>query len=138
MTLEEYMKSEKEDRKATSEGRMNDRVTSNLLSNLQIIDRYKRHINDTHNKNLTPKVQGDIPQLNKYSSFFVEGVQIGWPFPKVMTPQRQMAVHLIRAFKNSKHVVIESPTGTGKSAAILCATLAWLRYHKMNTVHSFY
>ena len=46
-----------------------------------------------------------------------------------MPPQRQMAFHLIKAFKSSKHVVIESPTGTGKSAAILCATLAWQRYH---------
>jgi len=47
----------------------------------------------------------------------------------VMQPQRQMAIHLIKALKNRRHVVLESPTGTGKSAAILCSTLAWQRYH---------
>jgi Rad3-related DNA helicase len=38
-------------------------------------------------------------------------------------------LHLIRALKNKKHVVLESPTGTGKSAAILCSVLAWQRAH---------
>lgn len=46
-----------------------------------------------------------------------------------MKPQRQMAIHIIKALKNRRHVVLESPTGTGKSAAILCSVLAWQRYH---------
>ena len=46
-----------------------------------------------------------------------------------MKPQRLMAFHLIKALKNKKHVVLESPTGTGKSAALLCSVLAWQRYH---------
>lgn len=41
-----------------------------------------------------------------------------------------MALHLIKALKNRRHVVLESPTGTGKSAAILCSVLAWQRYYK--------
>ena len=75
------------------------------------------------------KMEGDIPQLGLHGSFFVEGIKIGWPFPMVMQPQRQMAIHLIKALKNRRHVVLESPTGTGKSAAILCSILAWQRYH---------
>jgi len=75
------------------------------------------------------KMEGDIPQLGLHSSFYVEGIKIGWPFPMVMQPQRQMAIHLIKALKNRRHVVLESPTGTGKSAAILCSALAWQRYH---------
>jgi Rad3-related DNA helicase len=44
-----------------------------------------------------------------------------------------MALHLIKALKNRRHVVLESPTGTGKSSAILCSVLAWERpYPKMN------
>ena len=40
-----------------------------------------------------------------------------------------MAMHIIKALKHRRHVVLESPTGTGKSAAILCAVLAWQRWH---------
>ena len=59
------------------------------------------------------KMEGDVPQLNLHNSFFVEGVRIGWPYPAIMPPQRLMAIHLTKAFKNKRHVVIESPTGTG-------------------------
>ena len=83
----------------------------------------------TTTKTLHQKMEGDIPTLSLHNSFFVSGVKIGWPFPEVMKPQRQMAVHLIKALKDKKHVVLESPTGTGKSAAILCSVLAWQRYH---------
>ncbi|CAJ1966607.1 unnamed protein product [Cylindrotheca closterium] len=74
-------------------------------------------------------MDGDIGQLKLQNSFFVEGVKIGWPFPAILPPQRQMALHIIRALKRKLHVVIESPTGTGKSAAILCSVLGWQRYH---------
>jgi len=74
-------------------------------------------------------MSGDIPQLSLHSSFFVEGIKIGWPFPAIMLPQRQMAMHIVKGLKRSLHVVLESPTGTGKSVAILCSVLAWQRYH---------
>lgn len=74
-------------------------------------------------------MEGDIPQLGLHSAFFVEGIKIGWPFPAIMLPQRQMAIHIIKGLKRKLHVVLESPTGTGKSVAILCSVLAWQRYH---------
>lgn len=75
------------------------------------------------------KMEGDIPRLRLHNSFFVQGIRIGWPFPKIMIPQRQMAIHIIKALQKKLHVVLESPTGTGKSAAILCSVLAWQRHH---------
>ena len=75
------------------------------------------------------KMDGDIGQLCLQNTFFVGGVKIGWPFPAILPPQRQMAFHIIQALKRKLHVVLESPTGTGKSAAILCSVLAWQRYH---------
>eukprot|EP00980_Cylindrotheca_fusiformis_P001399 scaffold345_cov134-Cylindrotheca_fusiformis.AAC.10 len=74
------------------------------------------------------EMDGDIGGLKLQRSFFVEGVRIGWHFPEILPPQRQMAIHIIRALKRKLHVVLESPTGTGKSAAILCSVLAWQRY----------
>jgi hypothetical protein len=79
------------------------------------------------------RMEGDISQLALHKAFFVEGVRIGWPFPAILPPQRQMAIHLIKALKNRRHVVVESPTGTGKSAAILCSVLAWQRFHAKTT-----
>jgi hypothetical protein len=60
---------------------------------------------------ISGKMEGDLPQLNRQTTFYIEGVHIGWPYPKIMLPQRQIALHLIKAFKSSKHVAIESPTG---------------------------
>jgi hypothetical protein len=36
------------------------------------------------------RMEGDVPTLFLYNNFFVEGVRIGWPFPEVMKPQRQI------------------------------------------------
>ena len=43
---------------------------------------------------------------------------------------QKIAIRIIKGLKQRQHVVLESPTGTGKSAAILCSVLAWQRYHK--------
>jgi Rad3-related DNA helicases len=95
------------------------RITDVLSHNLRQLTKLSIANSSTESRNRNvdtcqiQKMQGDIPQLNLHSSFFVEGVRIGWPYPVIMPPQRQMALHLIKAFKNERHVVIESPTGTG-------------------------
>jgi hypothetical protein len=78
------------------------------------------------------KMEGDIDSLSLRNEFFM-GVKLGWPFPEMLKPQRLMGMHIIKALKNKKHVVLESPTGTGKSAAILCSVLAWQRHHLETT-----
>jgi hypothetical protein len=96
--------------------------------------------NDSPTKISTLKMEGDIPQLNLTDDIYIEGVRVGWPFPEIMRPQRQIAIHLIKALKARRHVILESPTGTGKSAAILCAVLGWHRWYKKfgNTLDKSY
>eukprot|EP00536_Pseudo-nitzschia_multiseries_P011847 jgi/Psemu1/260170/estExt_Genewise1Plus.C_4270011 len=90
-----------------------------------------RKMESTTKKNV---MEGDIPQLGLHSSFFVEGIKIGWPFPEIMLPQRQMAIHIIKALKRKLHVVLESPTGTGKSVTQMVASLKKTPYRPKMTI----
>lgn len=104
------------------------KITEVLGRNLQLLSLDTS--NDTPTKTSSPKMEGDIPQLSLYDDILIEGIRVGWPFPQIMRPQRQIALHLIKALKGRRHVILESPTGTGKSAAILCSVLAWQRWYQ--------
>lgn len=62
------------------------RITEVLAENLA----YKVKLETTNNSTALARMEGDIPPLCLHSSFFVEGVRIGWPFPVIMPPQRQV------------------------------------------------
>ena len=83
----------------------------------------------SHDATTDRQMHGDVPPLCLHQKFFVQGVRVGWPYPAILPPQRQMVNHVIFALRRALHCVLESPTGTGKSAALLCAVLAWQRYH---------
>ena len=53
---------------------------------------HKKNIEGAKKTNAPRKMEGDIPNLCLHSSFFVEGIRIGWPFPVIMPPQRQVCV----------------------------------------------
>jgi fanconi anemia group J protein len=56
----------------------------------------------------------------------VRGVRVSFPFAAYRS-QLAMMHSVITVAKNSTHALVESPTGTGKSMALLCAALAWQR-----------
>ncbi|KRZ59426.1 Fanconi anemia group J -like protein [Trichinella nativa] len=54
----------------------------------------------------------------------VGGANISFPFSPYPS-QRAIMDRTLRALKHSNNCLIESPTGTGKSLALLCSALAW-------------
>ena len=62
--------------------------------------------------------------------FVLEGVEVLFPFAEPLEPQKAVMKSVMEALSWNKHAVLESPTGTGKTAAVLCAALAWQR-HRM-------
>lgn len=55
------------------------------------------------------------------------GHDISFPYPKAYLTQKRVMHAIINALNEQENVVIESPTGSGKSMAMLCATLSWNR-----------
>lgn len=129
-------------RGGAGKGAESKRITDILAENLALLVRFTDdpNVNQTERKqlsnddfmrtlrlryeNLKPspmaaelKMEGDISNLCLHNSFFVEGIRIGWPFSSILTPQRQMAIHIIKGLKQKRHVVLESPTGTVSSNA---------------------
>ncbi|KAJ1956686.1 hypothetical protein EC988_001217, partial [Linderina pennispora] len=56
--------------------------------------------------------------------FRICGAQVDFPYQPYPS-QLSMMNHMIRAMNAAKHAMIESPTGSGKSLALLCAALTW-------------
>lgn len=60
----------------------------------------------------------------------IDGVPIYFPEGKTPFPQQeQIMTGIIRACTNEEHALLESPTGTGKTLALLCGSLSWQRHH---------
>ncbi len=41
---------------------------------------------------------------------------------------------VIQALNNKTNALLESPTGTGKTLCLLCASLAWLRHRRETNI----
>lgn len=61
--------------------------------------------------------------------YFINGVRIAFPL-KAYNTQLSVMSHITKALKQSQNCLIESPTGTGKTLALLCSALAWLADHR--------
>lgn len=61
------------------------------------------------------------------------GVEVLFPFEQPLEPQRAVIRNVLEALTLGKHAVLESPTGTGKTAAVLCACIAWQRHRMRKT-----
>mmetsp|Transcript_563 Transcript_563/g.1795 ORF Transcript_563/g.1795 Transcript_563/m.1795 type:complete len:1088 (-) Transcript_563:24-3287(-) len=67
------------------------------------------------------------------SKVTLHGVEVLFPFHEgPMQPQWQLMERTLDALRDSKHAVLESPTGTGKTVAMLCAVLAWQQRERLS------
>jgi len=58
--------------------------------------------------------------------YTINGVSVSFPH-KAYPSQVAMMSHIIKALQRGQNALLESPTGSGKSLALLCAALAWQR-----------
>nr|XP_021501525.1 Fanconi anemia group J protein [Meriones unguiculatus] len=58
------------------------------------------------------------------SEYTIGGVKISFPC-KAYPAQLAMMNSIVRGLNSSQHCLLESPTGSGKSLALLCSALAW-------------
>ncbi|CAI2375692.1 unnamed protein product [Moneuplotes crassus] len=65
----------------------------------------------------------------EYHSIKVWNYEIKFPFERYDI-QRDYMLRVIKACKKRENALLESPTGTGKTLCLLCASLAWLEEAK--------
>lgn len=64
--------------------------------------------------------------IPKFFTFSYHGISVKFPYEKPYEAQKMLISSTILAFKNGQNALLESPTGTGKSLALLSASLAYL------------
>uniref|UniRef100_A0A8C9QQK7 Helicase ATP-binding domain-containing protein n=1 Tax=Spermophilus dauricus TaxID=99837 RepID=A0A8C9QQK7_SPEDA len=68
-----------------------------------------------------------------WSEYTICGVKIKFPC-KAYPSQLAMMNSIVRGLNGSQHCLLESPTGSGKSLALLCSALAWQQ--SLNEFHT--
>ena len=58
----------------------------------------------------------------------IEGIEVYFPYDPYK-PQVAYMTSVIKALNEGQNGLLQSPTGTGKTLSLLCATLAWLRHY---------
>ncbi|XP_037091330.1 Fanconi anemia group J protein homolog [Pollicipes pollicipes] len=56
--------------------------------------------------------------------YTISGVKVAFPF-NAYPCQVAMMAKIVQGLKHGQNCLLESPTGSGKSLALLCAALAW-------------
>lgn len=62
----------------------------------------------------------------QHVSFIANNTRIFFPFDPYET-QREYAQCVVQSLTKKQNAILESPTGTGKTLALLCSTLAWMQ-----------
>ncbi|KAL7751355.1 hypothetical protein RI367_003215 [Sorochytrium milnesiophthora] len=77
----------------------------------------------------TERLQREAELRKDYVTLPMYGVTVRFPFQPYKS-QRQMMAKIVQALKAEQNALLESPTGSGKSLALLCASLSWQQYER--------
>ncbi|ORZ11058.1 helicase C-terminal domain-domain-containing protein [Absidia repens] len=80
----------------------------------------------SRSSNIPDPLRESSPTTQPYT-IPISGVPVQFPFPPYPA-QIQMIAKIVQSLKKSENALLESPTGSGKSLALLCGTLAWRQY----------
>ena len=71
--------------------------------------------------------------VKKKNVFNISGYKVKFPLGKKPFPsQFSVMGQTLRALHTSQNALLESPTGTGKTLALLCSSLSWQQHHMKN------
>ncbi|KAF9438368.1 Fanconi anemia group J protein [Entomortierella beljakovae] len=76
------------------------------------------------------------------TEFFTGGVTIKFPFEPYQSQKDMMSSvmapepNIVEALQREENALLESPTGSGKSLALLCGALAWLESYKKDITNN--
>uniref|UniRef100_A0A1X7UEY4 Helicase ATP-binding domain-containing protein n=1 Tax=Amphimedon queenslandica TaxID=400682 RepID=A0A1X7UEY4_AMPQE len=74
------------------------------------------------------KMEAPNPKEVRNDLYPISGVPVRFPCKPYPT-QLQMMSKIIQALNKSDNALLESPTGSGKSLALLCSTIAWQKHN---------
>jgi len=77
-----------------------------------------------------------IDRSIKHEQVYIEGIEVLFPY-QPYEPQIAYMRSVIQALNKGENGLLQSPTGTGKTLCLLCATLAWM-YHHQSESRIFY
>ncbi|EDV21730.1 uncharacterized protein TRIADDRAFT_30066 [Trichoplax adhaerens] len=81
-------------------------------------------------------VKTSVTNIDNNRSYTISGVQVEFPY-KAYPSQLSMMSKIIQGLQQRKHCLLESPTGSGKSLALLCSALAW-QAHEYEAIVLYY
>ena len=103
--------------------------SENLSPNIRALPVRKR--NDSK-KDLRP-INIDLGLASKQTRLLLSGIEVFFPYEPYPNQKIYME-KVIEACKKNTIAGLESPTGTGKTLCLLCASLAYLRYERQRLI----
>ena len=101
----------------------------------------KKYLNkNTELVELQDELPIDESKIQSQTLINIKGINIYFPY-KPYDIQMDYMNKVIESLNNNNIAALESPTGTGKTLCLLCASLAWMKYMrevKKNKIKMFY